>query len=44
MDSHEDTKSARADALEVIVRQVIDCGFHIHQDLGPGLLEARMKR
>ncbi|MEM7687626.1 MAG: GxxExxY protein [Pseudomonadota bacterium] len=25
--------------LERLARAVIDCGFHIHKDLGPGLLE-----
>ena len=27
------------DRLEVIARDVVDFGFHIHQALGPGLLE-----
>lgn len=26
--------------LEVMVRKVIDCGYHLHCDLGPGLLES----
>jgi GxxExxY protein len=26
--------------LEDIVRTVIDCGYHLHCDLGPGLLES----
>ncbi|MDP3908035.1 MAG: GxxExxY protein [Novosphingobium sp.] len=28
------------DRLEAITRSVIDCGYHIHRDLGPGLLES----
>ena len=28
------------DDLEALARTVIDCGFHIHRDLGPGLLES----
>jgi len=30
----------RSDRLEAIARSVIDCGFQIHRDLGPGLLES----
>ncbi len=26
--------------IEAIAAQTIDCGFHIHRDLGPGLLES----
>ena len=26
--------------LEAIARKVIDCGYRIHRDLGPGLLES----
>lgn len=26
--------------LERVARSVVDCGFHIHDDLGPGLLES----
>jgi GxxExxY protein len=26
--------------LEALATQVIDCGFHLHRDLGPGLLES----
>lgn len=26
--------------LEAIARQVVDCGYHLHSDLGPGLLES----
>jgi GxxExxY protein len=28
------------DHLERVARTVVDCGFHIHNDLGPGLLES----
>jgi iron complex transport system substrate-binding protein len=28
------------DDVELLARQVIDCGFHIHKELGPGLLES----
>jgi GxxExxY protein len=28
------------DDLEALARSVIDCAFHIHRDLGPGLLES----
>ena len=30
----------RPDELEAIARKVIDCGYRIHRDLGPGLLES----
>ncbi len=42
MDSREDAKNQRirgASNLEQIATSVIDCGFHLHNDLGPGLLE-----
>ena len=26
--------------IEALAAQAIDCGFHIHRDLGPGLLES----
>jgi iron complex transport system substrate-binding protein len=26
--------------IEALATQVIDCGFHLHKDLGPGLLES----
>lgn len=26
--------------IEAVAAQTIDCGFHIHRDLGPGLLES----
>lgn len=28
------------DDLEAIARNVVDCGFQLHRDLGPGLLES----
>ncbi|MFU7528136.1 GxxExxY protein [Qipengyuania sp. ASV99] len=28
------------DEIERLARTVLDCGFHIHNDLGPGLLES----
>ncbi|MCP5397547.1 MAG: GxxExxY protein [Sphingomonadaceae bacterium] len=28
------------DKLEHIARIVVDCGYHIHRDIGPGLLES----
>lgn len=30
----------RQDHLEEIARRVVDCGYHLHRDLGPGLLES----
>lgn len=27
-------------SLEVIARISVDCGFHLHRDIGPGLLES----
>ena len=38
--SREDAKMLRPDELERIAKIVVDCGFHIHNDLGPGLLES----
>ncbi|KUO55546.1 MAG: Fe3+ hydroxamate ABC transporter substrate-binding protein [Sphingomonadales bacterium BRH_c3] len=26
--------------IEELAREVVDCGFHLHKDLGPGLLES----
>ncbi|MCW1431452.1 GxxExxY protein [Novosphingobium sp. JCM 18896] len=31
---------ACADDLEAIARTAVDCGFRLHRDLGPGLLES----
>lgn len=41
-DSHKATKPQRLDAqeLEVLAREVVDCGFQLHRDVGPGLLES----
>lgn len=42
MGSHEDTKISkklRPEELEALARKVIDFGFQIHLQLGPGLLE-----
>ena len=33
-------KMVRQDQLEEIARRAIDCGYHLHRDLGPGLLES----
>ena len=37
-DSHEDTKTRRN--KEELARIVVDCGFRLHKELGPGLLES----
>jgi iron complex transport system substrate-binding protein len=37
MKKKEDTKMAD---IEELARSAIDCGFHIHKELGPGLLES----
>ena len=31
---------SRDDKLEQTAREVVDCGFQLHRDLGPGLLES----
>ncbi|MCL4671981.1 MAG: GxxExxY protein [Sphingomonadaceae bacterium] len=31
---------SRDDELERIAREVVDCGYQLHRDLGPGLLES----
>ncbi len=38
--SHESTKMAHPVDIEALATQVIDCGFHLHKDLGPRLLES----
>ncbi len=38
-DSHEDTKTRSRDKEE-LSRIVVDCGFQLHKELGPGLLES----
>jgi GxxExxY protein len=40
LDSHKDTKMSRFEKLERIAASVVDCGFHIHKEIGPGLLES----
>ncbi|MDQ8188755.1 GxxExxY protein [Roseibacillus persicicus] len=37
--SHEGTKARRRDKEE-LSRIVVDCGFRLHKELGPGLLES----
>ena len=40
--SHEATKTQRFDPerLEELARIVIDCGYRLHREIGPGLLES----
>ena len=38
--SHEDTKMAGLVGIEELARIAVDCGYHLHRDLGPGLLES----
>jgi GxxExxY protein len=40
MGSHEDTKMSRIDDIEALAHIVVNCGFEIHRDIGPGLLES----
>ena len=42
MDSHEATKQQNGAPtdLEELARVAVDCGFHLHKNLGPGLLES----
>jgi iron complex transport system substrate-binding protein len=37
--SHEDTKMSRIEELEALASAAVDCGFRIHKEIGPGLLE-----
>ena len=37
-DSHEDTKARRD--KEALSRMVVDCGYRLHVEIGPGLLES----
>jgi GxxExxY protein len=37
---HEDAKMAGAYEIEELARVAVDCGYHLHRDLGPGLLES----
>lgn len=41
-DSHQATKPQKVapERLEELARLAVDCGYHIHRDLGPGLLES----
>ncbi|NOX98293.1 MAG: hypothetical protein GXP30_00905 [Verrucomicrobia bacterium] len=38
-DSHEGTKARRKDKEE-LPEIVVDCAYHLHRELGPGLLES----
>jgi len=38
--SHEDTKMSDLDRLEGHAREAVDCGYRLHRELGPGLLES----
>jgi len=38
--SHEDTKMSRFADLEALASAAVDCGFRLHADIGPGLLES----
>lgn len=42
MDSHEATKPQKFDStrLEELARIAVDCGYHLHREVGPGLLES----
>ena len=40
MGSLEDTKMSGVNELESVARTVIDCGYRLHRDIGPGLLES----
>jgi len=37
--AHEDTKMSRIEELEALASAAVDCGFRIHKQIGPGLLE-----
>jgi iron complex transport system substrate-binding protein len=37
--SHEDTKMSRFGDLEALATAAVDCGYRLHADLEPGLLE-----
>ena len=41
-DSHKVTKPQRVDSerLELVARNVVDCGYRLHRDIGPGLIES----
>jgi GxxExxY protein len=38
--SREGIGSAPTRSIEDIARVIVDCAFHIHEDLGPGMLES----
>jgi GxxExxY protein len=38
--SRKDAKMSRLEEIEAIARTVIDCGFQLYRDIGPGLLES----
>ena len=38
--SHEDTKMSRFADLEALAAASVDCGYRLHTDVGPGLLES----
>lgn len=40
MDSREDAKGAKETNVEALSSLVVDAAFHIHKELGPGLLES----
>ncbi len=42
--ARKDAKMPRDKELEHLVGIVIDCGYHLHHDLGPGLLESAYER
>lgn len=41
-DSHTKPRSHKGEIaeIELLSRQAVDCGFHLHKDIGPGLLES----
>ncbi len=41
-ESHKATKPQSFDATEIeaLAKLVVDCGYHLHRDVGPGLLES----
>jgi len=45
--NHEDTKTQKLKRfkaipteLEAVANKIVDCAYHVHQNLGPGLLES----
>jgi GxxExxY protein len=36
----KDAKMSRLEEIEEIARTAVDCGFQLHRDVGPGLLES----